>query len=88
MAPLFILVLAALGGMGIIIWYLVQNKKKSLGRAAASALCGVGALAAVNLFSAYTGVAIALNFATAFFAVVYSLPGVVLLLLIRLLFAL
>ncbi|MDO5601702.1 MAG: pro-sigmaK processing inhibitor BofA family protein [Oscillospiraceae bacterium] len=88
MAPLFVLIFAALGGMGVIAWYVTRNKKKALGRAAASALCGIGALAAVNLFSAYTGVSIALNFVTAFFSVVYSLPGVVLLLLSRILFAL
>lgn len=46
---------------------------------------GAAALAAVNLLARYTAVGIALNFTTAFIAVVLGMPGVILLLLLRLL---
>ena len=51
-----------------------------------SAGCGVGALGAVNLFASYTGVGIALNWCTAFAAVVLGAPGVVAMLILRVLF--
>lgn len=54
-------------------------------RAGASALCGVGALAAIDLLSGLTGVAIALNYATSFVAIVLGAPGIVMLLLMKLL---
>ena len=57
-----------------------------IGQAVLSAVCGVGALGAVNLLAPYTGVALALNYGTAFAAVVLGLPGVVGLLFLRLLF--
>ena len=49
-----------------------------------SAGCGIAALGAVNLFAAFTGVGIALNYGTAFVAVVLGAPGVICLLLLRL----
>ena len=55
-----------------------------LRRAGLSALCGCCALGLVNVLAAYTGVGIALNHATAFAAAVLGLPGVVLLMLLRL----
>ena len=61
------------------------RSKLPLATGLGSAISGVGALAAVNLLSAYTGVSIALNFVTAFVAVVLSVPGVVTLLLLRIL---
>lgn len=48
-----------------------------------SACCGAAALGAVNLMAGFTGVTIALNYATSFVAVVLGAPGVVLLLLVR-----
>ena len=48
-------------------------------------MCGVGALGAVNALAPFTGVALALNHLTAFAAVVLGAPGVLLLLLLRLL---
>lgn len=57
--------------------------KRGVRRAAQSALCGCCALGLVNALSAFTGVAIALNYATAFIAVVLGAPGVVLLLALR-----
>ena len=42
-------------------------------------------LGAVNLLAGYTGVSIALNYATAFVAVVLGAPGVVTMLLLRVL---
>ncbi|MEG1176582.1 MAG: pro-sigmaK processing inhibitor BofA family protein [Ruthenibacterium sp.] len=46
---------------------------------------GIAALGAVNLLALSTGVSIALNYATAFTAVVLGAPGIVCLLLLRLL---
>lgn len=51
-----------------------------------SAACGVGAMGAVNLFASYTGVGIAVNWFTAFAAVVLGAPGVVAMLILRVLF--
>ncbi|WP_367924882.1 pro-sigmaK processing inhibitor BofA family protein [uncultured Ruthenibacterium sp.] len=48
-----------------------------------SAFCGAAALGAVNLMAGFTGVTIALNYATSFVAIVLGAPGVVLLLLMR-----
>lgn len=58
-----------------------------LRQTAISAACGVGALGAVNLLAPVTGVAIALNWATAFMTVVLGTPGVITLLIMRLLTA-
>ena len=52
-------------------------------RALFSAGCGIVALGAVNLFANYTGVSIALNWGTAFVSVVLGAPGVISLLLLR-----
>lgn len=60
------------------------KSEKPVRGALASALLGAGSLAAVNLLSQYTGVAIGLNPAASFVAVVLSLPGVLTLLLVRL----
>ena len=51
-----------------------------------SAGCGVGALGAVNLFASYTGVGIAVNWCTAFAAIVLGAPGVIAMLIMRVLF--
>lgn len=51
-----------------------------------SAGCGVGALGAVNLFASYTGVGIAVNWYTAFASVVLGAPGVIAMLILRVLF--
>ena len=50
-----------------------------------SAGCGAAALGAVNLLAGFTGVTIALNYVTSFVAVVLGAPGVVLLLILRIL---
>lgn len=59
------------------------GQRHPLRRAGASALCGCCALGLVNVLTAYTGVSIALNHATAFVAVVLGAPGVILLLALR-----
>ena len=56
-----------------------------LRRALTGAVCGIGALGAVNALAPFPGVAIALNHFTAFAAVVLGAPGVIALLLVRLL---
>ncbi len=48
-----------------------------------SALCGAAALGLVNVLGEYTGVTIALNYATAFVTVTFGVPGVVALLAVR-----
>lgn len=63
----------------------LRRAKRPFTKALGSAVCGAAALGAVNLLAAYTGVALALNYATAFVAVVLGAPGVVLLLVLRLL---
>lgn len=50
-----------------------------------SGVLGAATLGAVNLAGAYTGVTIALSYGTALIAVVLGLPGVLLMLLLRLL---
>lgn len=62
----------------------LSKTRHFLWRALGSAGCGAAALGAVNLLAAYTGVSIALNYATAFVAVVLGAPGVVGLLVLRL----
>lgn len=63
----------------------LRRARRPFARALGSAVCGVGALGAVNLLAGYTGVALAVNHVTAFAAVVLGAPGVVLLLVLRLL---
>jgi inhibitor of the pro-sigma K processing machinery len=59
-------------------------QRHPLRRAGLSALCGCCALGLVKVLTAYTGVGIALNHASAFVASVLGIPGVVLLLALRL----
>lgn len=63
----------------------LRRSERPFLRALASAGCGVAALGAVDLLAAYTGVSIAVNYATAFVAVVLGAPGVVCMLVLRLL---
>ncbi len=59
------------------------RQRRPLRQAGLSALCGCCALGLVNVLTPYTGVSIALNYATAFTAAVLGVPGVVLLLAVR-----
>lgn len=63
----------------------LARSPRPLRRALTGAVCGVGALGAVNILAPFTGVAIALNHITAFAAVVLGAPGVITMLLLRLL---
>lgn len=74
---------ALLSAAGVILT--ASRSKHPVLRALGSAVCGAAALGAVNLLAGYTGVSIALNYATAFVAVVLGAPGVVTLLILRLL---
>ncbi|MEG0910114.1 MAG: pro-sigmaK processing inhibitor BofA family protein [Ruthenibacterium sp.] len=60
------------------------KKRHPLLGALKSAGCGIAALGAVNVCASFTGVGIALNWGTAFVAVVLGAPGVIGLLLLRL----
>ncbi len=79
---------AALVGIVSLICVCVQLKKtdKPLKNALVSAFFGAASLGAVNLMSLYTGVSIAVNYFTSFAAVVLGAPGIICLLLLRLLF--
>lgn len=79
-AALFAALLSAAG----VVWA-ASKAKHPMRRALGSAVCGAASLGAVNLMAGYTGVSIALNYATAFVAVVLGAPGVILLLLLRVL---
>ncbi len=59
-----------------------QNPFKS---AFLSAFFGVASLGAVNLLSLYTGVTLAVNYVTSFVTVVLGAPGVICLLMLKLL---
>lgn len=61
----------------------LRKVRRPVLRALASAGCGAAALGAVNLFAGYTGVGIALNYATAFVTVVLGAPGVITMLFLR-----
>ncbi len=50
-----------------------------------SAMCGIGALGAVNLMAPATGVALPVGYVSSFMAVVLGAPGVISMLLLRLL---
>ncbi len=60
-----------------------KDARHPVRRALSGALSGAAALGAVNLMAGYTGITIALNYATAFMAVVLGAPGVVTMLLLR-----
>lgn len=64
--------------------YIAIKSKKPIVKGTASALSGAAALGAVNLLASYTGVGIALNYASAFIAVVLGVPGVIMMLALRL----
>ncbi|MEG0166443.1 MAG: pro-sigmaK processing inhibitor BofA family protein [Ruthenibacterium sp.] len=64
---------------------LLCKKRHPLRQTLKSAGCGIAALGAVNIFAGFTGVGIALNWGTAFVAVVLGAPGVICLLVLRLL---
>lgn len=49
-----------------------------------SAVCGIGALGAVNLMAPATGVALPVGYVSSFMAVVLGAPGVISLLFLRL----
>lgn len=66
--------------------YTFTKAKKPVITAFKSALCGISAMLFVNLVSASTGCYIAVNCFTVFIATVLSLPGVVGLLLLNIVF--
>ena len=81
----WVLTVAGIVGMIVVCVYISKEKRPFL-RAGASSICGLGMLGAINVFSAFTGVSIAVNYATSLISVVFSIPGVVLLLFLRVIF--
>ncbi len=71
---------------GIAVIYAFTKAKKPVITAVKSAICGISAMLLVNLTSAVTGCYIAVNYFTVFIATVLSLPGVIGLLLLNLVF--
>lgn len=80
------ILMTALCVMSLAVMYTFTKTKRPVITAAKSAACGVSALLLVNLTSAATGCYIAVNHFTAFVATVLSLPGVVGLVLLNLVF--
>lgn len=70
----------------IVISYTFTKAKKPLLTALKSSACGIGGLLLVNLTSSATGCYIAVNLFTIFVSSVLSLPGVVAMLFLNLLF--
>ena len=80
------ILMIALAVMSMCVIYMFTKCRKPLLTAAKSAVCGISALMLVNITSAATGCYIAVNHFTAFVATVLSLPGVVGLVLLNLVF--
>ena len=72
--------------LSFVVIYMFSKCKKPFLTTARSAVCGISALMLVNITSAATGCYIAVNHFTAFVATVLSLPGVVGLVLLNLVF--
>lgn len=72
--------------LSLIVIYSFGKSKKPVATAAKSAFCGICALLLVNLTSVATGCYIAVNHFTAFVSTVLSLPGVIGLVLLNLVF--
>ena len=71
---------AVAGAVLLVVGHAAARTRRPLLQVLLSALCGVGALAAVDLLAPATGVYIAVNPATSFAAAVLGVPGVVCLL--------
>jgi len=71
---------------GILVVYAFTKAKKPVITALKSAVCGISAMLLVNLTSVATGCYIAVNYFTVFIATVLSLPGVVALLFLNLVY--
>ncbi len=69
----------------LLVCKVLKKNKKPLTAAFVSAFFGMASLGAVNLLSIYTGVSIAVNYVTAFIAVVLGAPGVIGVLVMRVL---
>ena len=80
------ILMIALAVMSMCVVYMFTKCRKPLLTAAKIAVCGISALVLVNITSAATGCYIAVNHFTAFVATVLSLPGVVGLVLLNLVF--
>ena len=72
--------------LSMVVVYMFTKCRRPFVTAVKSAVCGISALMLVNLTSAATGCYIAVNHFTAFVATVLSLPGVVGLVLLNLVF--
>lgn len=71
---------------GIVIIYSFTKAKRPVITAFKSAVCGVSAMLLINLTAAVTGCYIAVNYFTVFIATVLSLPGVVALLFLNIVY--
>ena len=72
--------------MSAFVVYAISKSRKPFLTAAKSVLCGISALMLVNITSVATGCYIAVNYFTAFITTVFSLPGVIGLVLLNLVF--
>ena len=80
---MILLVLGVLAA--VFVAWAAAKSKKPIRTAMYSGVLGAASLGAVNIAASYTGVAIALNYGTALIAVVLGVPGVITMLLLRVL---
>ncbi|MEG0019048.1 MAG: pro-sigmaK processing inhibitor BofA family protein [Oscillospiraceae bacterium] len=77
-----------LGGFIVLaaVSYALARAQRPILTAVKSAVCGIGSLMLVNIVSKVTGCYIGVNFFTAFVAGVLSVPGVIAMLFLKLIF--
>jgi pro-sigmaK processing inhibitor BofA len=80
--PLLIILVGA--GCLLVVARCAAHQKHPFRGILADALCGIAALALVNLSAAYTGITLPINAYTAFAGAVLGLPGIILLLALHL----
>lgn len=80
MQNILLYILVSVVGLVLLFWLLKKG-----GTFIKSSVYGIGALLAVNLASFFTGISIGINLLTAGFTFAFGLPGVALMLLLKIL---
>ncbi len=81
---IFLLILLAVAT--VVIVAMLAKEQHTVKKTLISAGCGICSLGTINLLSTITGIAVSVNYITCFVAAVLSIPGVVLLVVLQLLF--
>lgn len=71
------IILGAMALCGIVIALVCFKTKHFIKNITLSAVSGIGSLFAVNLFTAYTGVSIAVNYITLLIGGFFGIPGII-----------